>query len=319
MTLRGQPISFALHTLDDDPRSIIELLSATSSDRDKWMIVGAFYRRKGNVHAALTVLTTMIKGQRKRLCISYVPEHCCLVLNDLGLRNCDMKPAFLMLSSCHVELWRQTRAADGSETETSAAHLDKSCRWLQLVYGQNNPETTSENSSEVLGTLSPVDTTFRSAHGVPSARDRITSDKSQRTDIERDLQVLRDRQALHVEELARTRETKRRLEDEAAHERITRRRLERTLRDLQTKLVKAQRRADDAHALVRIEAHTRRRCEQVIADERAKRRALEEHLKRQAQGARPLLEGLAGLFQESGSLVRDVAFSGPALEASPRQ
>jgi len=302
MTLRGQPISFDLQTLDEDPRSIIELLGATSSDRDKWMVVGAFYRRKGNVHAALTVLTTMIK-----------------VLNDLGLRNCAMKPAFLMLSSCHVELWRQTRAPDGSETETSAAHLDKSCRWLQLVYGQNNPETTSENSSEVLGTLSPVDTSSRSPHGVPSLQDRITSDKPQRTDIERDLQVLRDRQALHVEELARTREAKRRLEDEAANERITRRRLERTLRDLQTKLAKAQRRADDAHALVRMEVHTRRRCEQVIADERAKRRALEEHLKRQAQGARPLLEGLAGLFQESGTLVRDVAFSGPAPEASPRQ
>ncbi|KAH9957900.1 hypothetical protein BC827DRAFT_1222196 [Russula dissimulans] len=298
MTLRGEPICFDLQTLDADPHLIIELLSATSSDRDKWMIVGASYRRKGNVHAALTVLTTMVK-----------------VLNDLGLRKCDMKPAFLMLSSCHVELWRQTRAADGSETETSAAHLDKSCRWLQLVYDQGDPETTSDNSSEVLGTLSPVDTTPRSAHGVPSAQDN----KSQRTDIERDLQVLRDRQALHVEELSRTREAKRRLEDEAENERITRRRLERTLRELQTKLVKAQRRADDAHALVRVEAHTRRRCEQVIADERAKRRALEEHLKRQAQGARPLLEELAGLFQGPGTLVRDVAFGGPPPEASPRR
>jgi hypothetical protein len=63
LTLQGQPISFDLKTLDDDPGSIIHLLSATSSDRDKWMIVGAFYRRKGNVHAALIVVTTMIKGQ----------------------------------------------------------------------------------------------------------------------------------------------------------------------------------------------------------------------------------------------------------------
>src|SRR6267154_412055 len=64
MTLRGQPISFDLHTLEDEPRLIIELLIATSSDRDKWMIVGAFYRRKGNIHAALTVVTTMVKGER---------------------------------------------------------------------------------------------------------------------------------------------------------------------------------------------------------------------------------------------------------------
>jgi len=63
MSLCGQPINFDLQTLDDDPRSIIELLSATSSDRDKWMIVGAYYRRKGNTHAALTVVTTMVQGQ----------------------------------------------------------------------------------------------------------------------------------------------------------------------------------------------------------------------------------------------------------------
>jgi hypothetical protein len=62
MTLRGQPISFDLYTLEDEPRLIIELLIATSSDRDKWMIVGAFYRRKGNIHAALTVVATMVKG-----------------------------------------------------------------------------------------------------------------------------------------------------------------------------------------------------------------------------------------------------------------
>lgn len=64
MTLRGQSICFDLRTLDDDPRSIIELLSIASSDRDKWMVVGAFYRRKGNIHAALTVVTTMVKGQQ---------------------------------------------------------------------------------------------------------------------------------------------------------------------------------------------------------------------------------------------------------------
>lgn len=63
MTLRGQPINFDLQTLDDDPRSIIEMLCATSSDRDKWMIVGAFYRRRGNIHAALTVVTTMVQGE----------------------------------------------------------------------------------------------------------------------------------------------------------------------------------------------------------------------------------------------------------------
>jgi hypothetical protein len=226
-----------------------------------------------------------------------------------------MKPAFLMLSSCHVELWRQTRTTDGSETEISSAHLDKSCRWLQLVYGQGNSELTSGDSSEVIDALSPVDTTSRHANGAPSARE-FASNKWQRTDIERDLQVLRDRQALHVEELAHVREEKRRLEDEAVNERVTRRRLQRTLYDLRNKLTKAQKRADDAHALARMETNARRRCEQAIAEERARRRVLEEHLKRQAQSARPLLDGLAGLFQRVGT---DDAFIDHAPGTSPQR
>jgi hypothetical protein len=317
MILCGQPINFDLQTLDDDPRPIIELLSATSSDRDKWMIVGAVYRRKGNIHAALTVVTTMVKGQQELTRGHSFFEECNLVLNDQGLRTCDMRPAFLMLSSCHVELWRQTRSADGSETETSAAHLDKSCRWLQLVYGQNNPEPMSENSSDIFDTLSPVGPASRRA---PFVQDRIASDRWRRTGVERDLQALRDKQTHHVRELAHTREAKRRLENEAANERVTRRRLERALRDLETKLAKAQRRADDAHALVRMEVNTRRRCEQAIAEERAKRKALEEYLKKQAQSARPLLEGLAGLLQGmNGVQPTPDTISGSTLGGSPRR
>jgi hypothetical protein len=226
-----------------------------------------------------------------------------------------MKPAFLMLSSCHVELWRQARSTDGSETETSAAHLDKSCRWLQLVYGQDNPEVTSENSFEVFDTLSLLDTTPSQA----PAGELIACNKQRRTNLERDLQVLRDRQALHIEELAHTREVKRRLENEAADERAIRRRLERALRVLETKLAKAQRRANDAHALVCMEANARRKCEQMVTEERAKRRELEEHLKRQAQSARPLLEGLTGLFQRAGSQVKIDAVVSPTPEGSLRR
>jgi chromosome segregation ATPase len=221
-----------------------------------------------------------------------------------------------MLSSCHVELWKQTRSEDGSETETSTAHLDKSCRWLQLVYGQNKPEPMSENSSENFDTLSPVDPASRR---VPFTQDHIASDRWRRTGTERDLQFLRDRQARHVEELAHTREAKRRLEKEAANERVTRRRLERALRDLETKLAKTQRRVDDAHALVRMEVNTRRRCEQAIAEERAKRRALEEYLKKQAQSARPLLEGLAGLLQRGATQVTQDAIIGSTPGGSPRR
>jgi hypothetical protein len=49
-----------------------------------------------------------------------------------------------------------------------------------------------------------------------------------------------------------------------------------------------------------MEANARRRSEQVVTEERAKRKALEDHLRRQAQSARPLLEELTGLFQRAG-------------------
>jgi hypothetical protein len=230
-----------------------------------------------------------------------------------------MKPAFLMLSSCHVELWRQTRSTDGSETDISAAHLDKSCRWLQLVYGQGNPEVMSEERLEVFDTFSSVDTMSSQASSIPFAGEPITFDKRRRTDLERDLQVLHDRQALQLQELAHTREAKRRLEVEATDERVTRRRLERTLHDLETKLAKAQRRVGDVQALVRMEANARRRSEQVVTEERAKRRTLEEHLKGQAQSARPLLEELSGLFQRAGPQVKIDAIMSPAPGGSLRR
>ncbi|KAI9463525.1 hypothetical protein BJY52DRAFT_1184549 [Lactarius psammicola] len=254
MTLCGQRITFDLDCLDVDPRSIIELLRTTSSDRDKWMIVGAFYRRKGNTHAALTVVATMVK-----------------VLSDLGLKAWELRPAFLMLSSCHTELWRRTRAQDGSETEVSVAHLDKSRRWLQLVYGRLTTEPRSEDSPDML-----VNGTSRHAHAVPPEKEDITPENIQRADNGRDLRVLRDPRVLYVEDPASTRYAKRRLEDEASFERATRRRLERTLHDLEAKVVEAQKRVDDAHASIRAEANTRRKCEHAISEERA----MEECLKR---------------------------------------
>lgn len=270
MTLGGQHITFNLEGLDVDPHSIIELLRSTSSDRDKWMIVGASYRRKGNTHAALTVVATMVQ-----------------VLNDLGLKACELRPAFLMLSSCHTELWRRTRAQDGSETETSVAHLDMSRRWLQLVYGLG-----SEDSPD---TLVAVDNTSRHAHDVPPEHGDITLGNIQRAYSIRDLRVLRD-SPLDAEDLANLRCAKRRLEDEIGSERATRRRLERTLHHLEAKVVQAQKRADDAHSLVRVEVKSRRRSEQAISEERAKRRTMEVSLERQAQSAKPLLDELAALF-----------------------
>jgi hypothetical protein len=62
MTLCDELISYDLETLEDEPTAIINLLKATASERDKWIIVGCHYRRKGNFKAAMLVVRTMVEG-----------------------------------------------------------------------------------------------------------------------------------------------------------------------------------------------------------------------------------------------------------------
>ena len=62
MTLCDELINYDLETLEDDPKAIIDLLKATASERDKWIMVGCHYRRKGNFKAAMSVVRTMVEG-----------------------------------------------------------------------------------------------------------------------------------------------------------------------------------------------------------------------------------------------------------------
>jgi len=45
-----------------NPESIIELLRLSKSERGNWMMVGAYFRRRGNPRAALQVVATMVQG-----------------------------------------------------------------------------------------------------------------------------------------------------------------------------------------------------------------------------------------------------------------
>jgi hypothetical protein len=58
----GEAIAYDLKALDPDTRPIIELLKVTDSERGSWMTVGAYYRRSGNIRAAMSVVQTMIQG-----------------------------------------------------------------------------------------------------------------------------------------------------------------------------------------------------------------------------------------------------------------
>lgn len=62
MVLCGEAISYDLEKLESDPRVIIELLKVCSSERASWMIVGAHYRRTGNMKSAIIVMKAFLEG-----------------------------------------------------------------------------------------------------------------------------------------------------------------------------------------------------------------------------------------------------------------
>jgi hypothetical protein len=62
LSICDEQIVYDLDALDEDPKGIIKLLKLSSCERDKWMIVGCHYRRRGNSQAAMLVMMTMVEG-----------------------------------------------------------------------------------------------------------------------------------------------------------------------------------------------------------------------------------------------------------------
>ena len=61
------------------------------------------------------------------------------VMVSIGMDLSQLRPAVLMLSSCHLDLARQLRAPSGEETPESKSHLDKACEGFRKVYGAFEP------------------------------------------------------------------------------------------------------------------------------------------------------------------------------------
>ncbi|TFY53475.1 hypothetical protein EVJ58_g9432, partial [Rhodofomes roseus] len=127
LTYNDRPVTCDLRKLEEDPRKIIAVLKVTAScslERDKWMVVAAQYRVKRNFEAAIAVLEAMIAV---------------MTSPPVSLAKTDVKPAFLMLSSCHRDL-----AALGGAGSDIAVHRATEC--LQQVYGVDIPraQVTSE-------------------------------------------------------------------------------------------------------------------------------------------------------------------------------
>ena len=62
MNLCGQVVTYDLKSLGQNPQVIIELLKATKSECATWMIVSAFYRRRGEPRNGISVMKSFIEG-----------------------------------------------------------------------------------------------------------------------------------------------------------------------------------------------------------------------------------------------------------------
>lgn len=64
MNLCGQVVTYDLKSLGPNPQVIIELLKVTKSEYATWMIVSAFYRRRGEPRNGISVIKSFIEGER---------------------------------------------------------------------------------------------------------------------------------------------------------------------------------------------------------------------------------------------------------------
>ena len=149
LTYHGQPVTCDLRKLEDDPAKIIAVLKAIAScalERDKWMIVAVQYRIKGLFKSAIGVLEAMIEGAAIGLgiCVDFRSRYAWMLLvmtsPPVSLSKADIKPVYLMLSSCHRDIAAQGGPVDG------AYHVRQATECLRQVYGVEVPraQVTSE-------------------------------------------------------------------------------------------------------------------------------------------------------------------------------
>ncbi|THH17715.1 hypothetical protein EW146_g3137 [Bondarzewia mesenterica] len=298
--LCGESVSYDLESLEDDPKGIINLLTSAACNLDKWMVVGAFYRRKGNVSAAIEVVSQMID-----------------VMKGYGIEETALKPAFLMLSSCHTELGKRARLPDGRETEASLACFEQSRRWLQNVYGTHVSETEHAARAALVSRFAELNKAAASGASAtalvapvaristPTAPSAAASATPSSQVLEREVKLLRDRQSMHSAELTKARAAKRKSEDAFEHERSMRRRLERHLDELERQLSRSQKKESSAMEQAMSEVKARQRAEEREGAERRARLKAEEGLREREKDVgekglvRPLFEELAGIFQRA--------------------
>ena len=254
------------------------------------------------------------------------------VMIEHGMSDVDLKPAFLMLSSCETELCKLARTSSGDNTEASLAHAQKSYHWLQKVYGTNQCKAeasqTGNSGLTLAARLAPmpaenisnvrapdhirsapssvpaktiIDLSNDSPKQIPvtpkNTPTAVPTSPSRLKMLERELQSFRDREKNITTQLHNARSAKRKVEEDFTAERNLRRKLERKLDDLEEQLNFSKKMEKFALDQMKREVDARRWAEEKFECEREKRREVETGAR--ARGTNPLFENLADMFQRA--------------------
>ena len=219
-----------------------------------------------------------------------------------GVLDKDLKPAFLMLSSCETELSRRTKGLSGEDTAISRGHSQRSWTWLQRVYGNNQDKQQQSALTEVTSRLraqncasTPADDTDISNEPtapmiISKTPIDISAQSAHKRNLEREIDFLHDQLKRVTSHLETARAVKRKLENDYDSERIRRRKVERKLNDVECKLDISQKMENFALDQVKREVDARRRAEDDAGKERMKRKELEAVY--EARGDRSIFENL---------------------------
>ncbi|CAK5281758.1 unnamed protein product [Mycena citricolor] len=255
-----RPIEMPGPSIQSEPASVIELLRMTSSDRGNWMTVGAYYRHIAHPEASRSVLSAMLE-----------------VFEQPDTSTHDLNPVFLLLSGCEMDLNKAARRKGNAAKADE--HLKNAQNWLQRVYGTFSQSlligpSLGEKTEPVSIPTAPRSLS-RSRNTSPGLPSRPTSDSRI---FEREMQLLQERHAQDVAEIAGMRSLKRKLEDIVETERLVRRRLQRDLDNICKERDRARRLENSAIEQLAKEAEFRRRAEERVAEERQLREQVERSM-----------------------------------------
>ncbi|KAI0790641.1 hypothetical protein C8Q75DRAFT_95652 [Abortiporus biennis] len=243
-------------SLPANPDDAISFLVDTASNalsRDKWMVLAGQYRMNGNTEAAIAVLSAMIHV---------------MISPTVGLPEGELKPIFLMLSSCHTEIWKRIRV--NGPSEISKMHFEKAKTYLQAVYGTNTPQLSAPSEMLRVRSKSGLNSkyirestdSFNMKEQVPQVES--PSDSGHIKSLEKEIDTLRDRQSTQKTCLAQVRGAKRKLEEDLSLEKRSRRKLERELDTVIQELSGARRGEKYALEQCRREVENRRKAEERV-------------------------------------------------------